>query len=243
MRTDLAELPPGLTTTARLAWQYILERTPVPLAEQLEVAVATDPVASQLSRVLACSPFVAELCRRQPALLLDLLGTGELQESLPETAFRARLQRQLSCDGAGARVYPDGLAGFVQVLPAIGCGDADPVWVVKQRGAVVVAQEHQRAAVQVHRDQVERCRDLAAPLGAQIVVGRAGHSAVAYTVCQQRHGLAGDDVADGLGRFAAPLAVNYHHRQPAMRTLDHFYGVTAFVGRVLADLGDGQLQG
>ena len=100
MRTDLAELPPGLTTTARLAWQYILERTPVPLAEQLEVAVATDPVASQLSRVLACSPFVAELCRRQPALLLDLLGTGELQESLPETAFRARLQRQLSAEAA-----------------------------------------------------------------------------------------------------------------------------------------------
>jgi glutamate-ammonia-ligase adenylyltransferase len=99
MQPDFAELPPALADVARAAWQHILERAPAPLAAQLEAAVASGAaVSSQLPRVLACSPFVADLCRRQPALLLDLLGSGQLQESLAESAFRSELQRQLGAD-------------------------------------------------------------------------------------------------------------------------------------------------
>ncbi len=96
MQPNFADLPAALTDVARVAWQHILERAPAPLVGRLEAAVLDDSVASQLSRVLACSPFIADLCRRQPALLLDLLGSGELQEPLAETAFRSELQRQLN---------------------------------------------------------------------------------------------------------------------------------------------------
>ena len=96
MQADLTQLPPALGAVARTAWEHILERAPAPLGEALAAAVAAEPVASQLPRVLACSPFVAELGRRRPALLLELLVGGELQETLAENAFRAGLRRQLS---------------------------------------------------------------------------------------------------------------------------------------------------
>ena len=96
--TDLPEL---LTAEAENAWQRILERAGEALAGQLQEAVANSDTARQLPRVLACSPFVADLCRRRPELLLDLLQTAQLQESLAESAFREELQRQLrggDCD-------------------------------------------------------------------------------------------------------------------------------------------------
>jgi len=91
-----AELPPALAAAARTAWQQILERAPAALDAALELALATAPVSTQLPRVLACSPFAADVCRRRPELLLDLLAGGQLQTSLPESAFRDDLQRQLA---------------------------------------------------------------------------------------------------------------------------------------------------
>ena len=98
MQQDTTDLPAALAGTARVNWNHILERAPAPLFGQLEAAAGSGPAAAQLPRVLACSPFVADLCRRQPALLLDLLGSAGLQTSLAETAFRSELHRQL--DGA-----------------------------------------------------------------------------------------------------------------------------------------------
>ncbi len=95
MQHDMPDLPAALADVARVSWNNILERAPAPLAEQLRTAAGTGPAAAQLPLVLACSPFISDLCRRQPALLLDLLGGDELQASLPETAFRAELHRQL----------------------------------------------------------------------------------------------------------------------------------------------------
>ncbi len=102
MPNDTSNLPAPLAEKARISWNNILERAPATLVGPLEAAARNVPAASQLPRVLACSPFVADLCRRQPALLLDLLGSDELQASLAETAFRSELHRLL----AAAEVEP-----------------------------------------------------------------------------------------------------------------------------------------
>jgi glutamate-ammonia-ligase adenylyltransferase len=96
MQFEVAALPAALEDAARIAWENILERTPALLGEQLRTAAAHEPVTAQLPRMLACSPFVAELCRRWPQLLLDLLTGGELQHTLIETSFRKTLRHQLA---------------------------------------------------------------------------------------------------------------------------------------------------
>ena len=99
MTADTHNLPAALVEAAAVAWDNILERAQQPLAGQL-VAAAGGDAWQQLSRVLACSPFVAELGRRQPDLLLDLLEGGMLWQSLPESAFRDGLRQQMSVEGA-----------------------------------------------------------------------------------------------------------------------------------------------
>jgi [glutamine synthetase] adenylyltransferase / [glutamine synthetase]-adenylyl-L-tyrosine phosphorylase len=93
------ELPEALAVAARDAWQQVMDRAGDELGRQLNAAVAGSPVGGQLPRVLACSPFVAELARRKPGLLLDLLHSGQLQEALPEALFRSELQRLLREEG------------------------------------------------------------------------------------------------------------------------------------------------
>jgi glutamate-ammonia-ligase adenylyltransferase len=88
-----------LLEEAERAWQHILERAGSPLAEQLTAALQERPEAAQLPRVLATSPFIAQTLRRTPQLLLELLGSGDLQRSLPEQAFRAELQALLAVEG------------------------------------------------------------------------------------------------------------------------------------------------
>jgi [glutamine synthetase] adenylyltransferase / [glutamine synthetase]-adenylyl-L-tyrosine phosphorylase len=95
-----ADLPELLACEARRVWQHILERVGAAFAGELTAAFADGPAAAQLPRVLACSPFVADLLQRQPQLLLDLVSSGQLQQSLPETEFRGELHHLLSCDGA-----------------------------------------------------------------------------------------------------------------------------------------------
>jgi len=100
MSLPQTDLPESLVGAATLAWQHILERATPAQADALKAAVEDGVVAEQLSRVLACSQFVAELARRKPALLLDLLQGGQLQRSLEEAAFRAELRGMLAAEGA-----------------------------------------------------------------------------------------------------------------------------------------------
>ncbi|MEZ7990430.1 MAG: bifunctional [glutamate--ammonia ligase]-adenylyl-L-tyrosine phosphorylase/[glutamate--ammonia-ligase] adenylyltransferase [Halioglobus sp.] len=93
-------LPELLAEEARRAWQNILESAGETLADRLTEVLAEGPEALQLPRVLACSPFVADLLRRKPKLLLDLVVSGQLQESLPDAEFRDELHRMLCRDGA-----------------------------------------------------------------------------------------------------------------------------------------------
>jgi len=69
-------LPELLAEEARRAWQNILESAGETLADRLTEVLAEGPEALQLPRVLACSPFVADLLRRKPKLLLDLVVSG-----------------------------------------------------------------------------------------------------------------------------------------------------------------------
>jgi len=100
MNLQLKDLPGPLAGEAQNAWQHILERAGEPLAGELSAALSSGPEAAQLPRVLACSPFIADLARRQPELLLDLVRSGQLQESMAEPEFRHELQRLLGEEGA-----------------------------------------------------------------------------------------------------------------------------------------------
>ncbi len=94
------DLPEPLAGRARTAWEAILERAGEALADELRGQLQAAGIARQLSRVLACSPFVADLARRRPQLLLELLRGGELQASLPESAFGHELRTLLRAEGA-----------------------------------------------------------------------------------------------------------------------------------------------
>ena len=98
MLPHTAQLPETLASEASRAWLAILESAGEALAEQLTAALAGGPEAGQLPRVLACSPFVAEELRRKPRLLLELIASGQLQQTLPEAAFSDELQALLSGD-------------------------------------------------------------------------------------------------------------------------------------------------
>ena len=99
MNLEIGSLPEALASEAQRAWQQILDSVDETMAGQLTEVLAESPEAQQLPRVLACSPFIAELLRREPALLLDLAASGQCQHSLPETEFHAELRRDLSRDG------------------------------------------------------------------------------------------------------------------------------------------------
>ncbi|MCB1678167.1 MAG: bifunctional [glutamate--ammonia ligase]-adenylyl-L-tyrosine phosphorylase/[glutamate--ammonia-ligase] adenylyltransferase [Halioglobus sp.] len=96
MNLTVTALPAALAEQAQIAWRRILERATESVAGELAAAVAADPLAAQLPRVLACSPFVADLARRKPALLLALLRSGQLHETLAESAFAQQLQQRLA---------------------------------------------------------------------------------------------------------------------------------------------------
>ncbi len=97
VQLNTTALPPELATAAQKAWQRIMEHAPVPEAQQLLAALATDaPATGQLPLVLACSPFVAETVRRRPQLLTGLLTSGDLQRTLPPDAIAQQLQDALA---------------------------------------------------------------------------------------------------------------------------------------------------
>ena len=96
MKLNTNALASSLAEQAELAWANILERADEAQAAALRAVATQEPVASQLARALSCSPFIAELSRRKPALLLDLLQSGSLEESMPEQGFAAQLETELA---------------------------------------------------------------------------------------------------------------------------------------------------
>jgi glutamate-ammonia-ligase adenylyltransferase len=88
-----------LAQAQAVAWQRILERAESGQAE-LAALAQQPPWSEQLPHVLACSPFVAETLSRHPALLLDLMHSGDLQRSLGEGEMRALLAAELEQPGA-----------------------------------------------------------------------------------------------------------------------------------------------
>ena len=98
MHLNTTDLPPALVAEAQRAWDYILERADDKLRARLVEVLEESPEALQLPRVLACSPFVADLLRRHPGLLADMVTSGELQNSLAEDAWCSELQQLLSAD-------------------------------------------------------------------------------------------------------------------------------------------------
>lgn len=83
-----------LEEAAQKAWAQVLEQADAAIRQKLDSFFVEERSLAQRNRVLACSPFVAEQVRRQPNLLLDLLESGELQESLPEASFLSGLQQR-----------------------------------------------------------------------------------------------------------------------------------------------------
>ncbi len=73
-RPDFDALPAPLAEEAERQWQRFQER-----AEAEGIAVPRDPRwLTTLPKVWACSRFVAHQCSRRPALLVDLLQSGDL---------------------------------------------------------------------------------------------------------------------------------------------------------------------
>jgi glutamate-ammonia-ligase adenylyltransferase len=99
MILNTSELPTTLASEAQTAWQNILERAGQPLAGELTAALGDGPEARQAARVLACSPFIADLARRRPAMLLELVRSGQLGQRLGPEAFREQLRERLAVEG------------------------------------------------------------------------------------------------------------------------------------------------
>lgn len=101
MEADTSELAAPLAEQAREAWQNILERASDEEAAALGAALASNSaLPTRMARVLGCSAFVADLARRKPGLLVELITGGELDTSLPESAWREQLCEQLDEEGA-----------------------------------------------------------------------------------------------------------------------------------------------
>ena len=77
MNLPTQQLPAKLAAEALRAWENILERSSESVAGQLCALLEEDPRAPELARLLACSAFAADLVRRKPGLLLELLGKME----------------------------------------------------------------------------------------------------------------------------------------------------------------------
>ncbi|MCV6615249.1 MAG: bifunctional [glutamate--ammonia ligase]-adenylyl-L-tyrosine phosphorylase/[glutamate--ammonia-ligase] adenylyltransferase [Cellvibrionaceae bacterium] len=73
-------------------WQQWCERASDEQRSTLEAALADESLARQLAKAWGGSQFIFENCRQHPALLLDLIASGELQQSLSAEDFHAQLK-------------------------------------------------------------------------------------------------------------------------------------------------------
>src|SRR5512143_2867748 len=87
----LTQVPPALQEDVAARWQDFL-------AAATQAAVtppADEAVLIQLVRVWACSDFVARACARDPAMLQELLDSGDLAGAYPSGQCAARLTELL----------------------------------------------------------------------------------------------------------------------------------------------------
>jgi len=96
-------LPAELRESLADSWEVFAEAAS---AAQLPLPSDPDFVASLL-RVWACSEFVESACLREPALLCDLLATGDLLADYRDGEYAGKLTRQL--DG----IADEGMLGNV----------------------------------------------------------------------------------------------------------------------------------
>lgn len=90
--TASAQLPAPLSAEVQRLWADFTAA-----AGRDAVAVPTaEPVLAELARVWAASEFVAQSCIRSPALLADLLASGDLQHAYRPGHYRALLTAQLA---------------------------------------------------------------------------------------------------------------------------------------------------
>ncbi len=93
-------IPPSLRNQAQGRWSDCQEQ-----ANLREVALPPlDPEATeQLLRVWACSDFIAQSCMRHPAMLADLLGSGDLEQDYASGVLLAKTRAALldTADDAG----------------------------------------------------------------------------------------------------------------------------------------------
>ena len=96
-----ASLPTPLAEAAETAWQWVLEQPGQAAVGELQAALAhCEASRAQLPRILACSPFIADILRRNPEPLTELLGSGRLQRSSRPDELRELLAEALSAEGA-----------------------------------------------------------------------------------------------------------------------------------------------
>ncbi|MEH6515673.1 MAG: bifunctional [glutamate--ammonia ligase]-adenylyl-L-tyrosine phosphorylase/[glutamate--ammonia-ligase] adenylyltransferase [Halioglobus sp.] len=94
------QLPESLIEVANSAWDSLIERASDASISRLTTMLQDRPLSQQLARLLATSPFVADLLRRKPEILIDLVDSGELHTRLPETVWRDQLMAQMSEEDA-----------------------------------------------------------------------------------------------------------------------------------------------
>ncbi len=90
------DLPTLLAAAAETAWNNIAEAADPATLQGLELALQAPAVANQCARVMACSPYVAQVARRRPALLLELLSSGQLADSRSEESWQSDLEAALA---------------------------------------------------------------------------------------------------------------------------------------------------
>jgi len=90
----------ALAAAAEIAWNNIIDAADVDTAQALLDVFSARNLEQQRDLVLACSPFAAEVAKRKPVLLLDLLKSGDLHSAFSEQRFADDLQRQLQAAGA-----------------------------------------------------------------------------------------------------------------------------------------------
>ncbi|HEC20346.1 MAG TPA: bifunctional [glutamate--ammonia ligase]-adenylyl-L-tyrosine phosphorylase/[glutamate--ammonia-ligase] adenylyltransferase [Gammaproteobacteria bacterium] len=88
----LADIPEALRDTVRRYWVDFAQASE---AASLDFPPWSDALLGELCRVWACSEFVARHCVRRPALLQDLLDSGDLARRYAEGDLQQRVQAAL----------------------------------------------------------------------------------------------------------------------------------------------------
>lgn len=100
---SLSAFPAALQREAQTALSYLLEACAESQRSTYLSLVDDNIFSSRLAKLFVCSSFAAQLCRRNPGWLLELQSAGDLDRSLNQVDFAARLTAQLDqCENVEA---------------------------------------------------------------------------------------------------------------------------------------------